>query len=183
MRVAPAQLGCADSLLPAQGNGHAASAYRRAGRTGCAACRESRHRSLVQSRCRRTAGRRGGSVRQDEGHAGCLVRFRHYALARAARLACRRVDLSGRSLPRRLRPASRLVPVFAALRLCHRRSRALQGAVDAWLRRRWQGTQNVEVQGQRHRAAAGFRQDGADILRPGQPRPTIPANSAFRTKS
>ncbi len=79
---------------------------------------------------------------------------------RAARLARRRTGLPGRSVPRRLRPASRLVPVLAAHRLRHRRPRAVQGAAHARLRGGRQGPQDAQVQGQRHRAAEGVRQAG-----------------------
>jgi isoleucyl-tRNA synthetase len=43
-----------------------------------------------------------------------------------------------RSLPRRLRPAPRLVPLVAAHRLRHRRPPALQGPADPRFRRGWQ---------------------------------------------
>jgi isoleucyl-tRNA synthetase len=60
-------------VLPAQGNRRAASAHGGAAGSCGAEDREGGHRRLVQARCRRTARRRGGSVRQDEGHARRLV--------------------------------------------------------------------------------------------------------------
>ena len=76
------------------------------------------------------------------------------------------LQMAGRALSRRLRPASRLVPFLAARELRHARPRALRRRADARLRARRAGPQDVEVAGQRHRAA-GRRatSSGADILR------------------
>ena len=161
VRLAPAQLGRADPVLPAQGNRRSRIRARRTDRAGRPARREGRHRSLVQARCRRTARRRGRPVRQDEATrstSGSIPAPRTGSVLRGSHAA--ELDLPGRPLSRRLRPASRLVPVLAAHRLRHRRPRAVQGAADARLRGRRQGPQDVQVQGQRHRAAAGFRHDG-----------------------
>jgi isoleucyl-tRNA synthetase len=57
------------------------------------------------------------------------------------------LSLPRRPLPRRLRSASWLVPEFAADRLRHGRPRALQCLVDARLRGRRQGPENVQVEG------------------------------------
>ena len=61
----------------------------------------------------------------------------------------------GRPLPRRPRPAPRLVPLLAADRLRAGRPRALQGPADARLHRRQPGPQDEQVARQRHRAAGG----------------------------
>jgi hypothetical protein len=73
--------------------------------------------------------------------------------------------LPGRPLPRRLRPAPRLVPVLAADRLRHRRPRAVQGAADARLRRRRQGPQDVKSLGNVIAPQKISDTLGADILR------------------
>jgi isoleucyl-tRNA synthetase len=77
-----------------------------------------------------------------------------------ARLACRGEHLPGRPLPRRLGPAPRLVPFQLADRCRDRRPCALQRAADAWLRGRRQGHEDVQVEGQRGRAAEDFRHAG-----------------------
>ena len=61
--------------------------------------------------------------------------------------------MAGLALSRRLRPASRLVPFLAARSLRHARPRALRRGADARLRARRAGPQDVEVLGQRRRAA------------------------------
>ena len=61
--------------------------------------------------------------------------------------------LAGLALSRRLRPASRLVPFLAAGELRHARPRALRRRADPRLRARRAGPQDVEVAGQRRRAA------------------------------
>ena len=103
---------------------------------------------------------------QAHRHARRLVRFRHDAPdgdGRAGRahdargLASARDRLSRRPLPRRLGPASRLVPFVAADVVHAERRAALQGAADARLRRRRRRPQDVEVEGQRRRAAEGRR--------------------------
>ncbi len=63
-------------------------------------------------------------------------------------------------LPRRLRPASRVVPVEPAHGLHHGRPRALRCAPHARLRRRRPGPQDVQVAGQRDLAAEGLRHAG-----------------------
>ena len=63
-----------------------------------------------------------------------------------------------RHVPRRLRPAPRLVPVIAAGILRHPRPRALRHRADARLRPRREGAEDVEVRRQR-RLAAGRDED------------------------
>jgi hypothetical protein len=97
------------------------------------------------------------TIPQDERHARRLVRLRLDARERAARLAPQRTRVSGRSLPRRLRSASRLVPEFAADRLRAWTAARRTRPADARLRRRRQGPEDVEVEGQRDRAAEDRR--------------------------
>ncbi len=66
--------------------------------------------------------------------------------------------LAGGSVSRRLRPASRLVPVLAAGVGGNPRCRAVQGGGHRRLRHGRAGTQDVEVPGQRHCTAGGRRQ-------------------------
>ena len=127
------------------------------------------HRGVAADRAGGAARRRRRRLRQGEGHARRLVRFRLDASdgdgrARGApaphRFALRRNGVPGRSLSRGLRPAPRLVP-FLAPRLVHaERHAAVQGAAYARLRRRRQRAQDVEVARQRDRAAAGVGHAG-----------------------
>lgn len=79
---------------------------------------------------------------------------------RAARLACKGIAFPCRSVPRRFRPAQRLVP-FLAFDLVHARwMPSVQDAPDAWFRRRRGRQKNVEVDGQRHRPAKSFGHTG-----------------------
>ena len=124
---------------------------------------------MAADRAGGAARRRRRRLRQGEGHARRLVRFRLDASdgdgrARGApaphRFALRRDGVPGRSLSRGLRPAPRLVP-FLAPRLVHaERHAAVQGAAHARLRRRRQRAQDVEVARQRDRAAAGVGHAG-----------------------
>ena len=84
VRVAPAQLGCADAVLRAQGNHGFASAHTGIAGAGRQAGRAIRHRSLVQPEQRGSAGRGCGALPQALRYAGCVVRFRRDALRRAA---------------------------------------------------------------------------------------------------
>ena len=68
--------------------------------------------------------------------------------------------LPGRPVPRRLGPAPRLVPFVAAGVVHAQRRAAVQGAADARLRRRRRRQEDVEVEGQRRRAAEGHRDAG-----------------------
>ena len=76
-------------------------------------------------------------------------------------------SLAGRHLPRRQRPASRLVPQLAARRHRHARPRAVQPGADARLRDGRARPQDVEVARQHHRAAgrhqAERRRDPAPV--------------------
>ena len=71
--------------------------------------------------------------------------------------AASRPRLARLALPRRVRPASRLVPVFAARGLRHAEARALRGGPHPWLRQRRGRPQDVEVSWQRGRAAKSHR--------------------------
>ncbi len=163
MHLASAQLGRADPVLHPQGERRAAPAHRRTDGRGGGARRAGGHRSLVQARRRRAAGRRGRAVRQEPRHPGRVVRLRHHPLARAARFPRRPgapQRSGGRPLSGRFRPAPRLVPFLPADRLRHRRPRAVQGTADPRLHRRRAGPQAVQVARQRGRAAKGDRQHG-----------------------
>ena len=112
-----------------------------------------RHRSVANARSGGTARRRSQHVREEPRHARRVVRFRHDALARAARLAQGFAAVSGGLVSGRLGPASRLVPFVAADRLHARRPPAVQRAAHARLHRRRRRPQDVEVARQRHRSA------------------------------
>ena len=114
-----------------------------------------RERFLARTRQRRLAeGRR---------HSRRLVRFRLDARLRAGRpehfpglagiSAQGRRRARHRDVSRRLRPASRLVPVLAPGKLRHARPRAFRRRAHPRLRPRRGGAQNVEIARQRHRAA------------------------------
>ncbi len=90
-------------------------------------------------------------LHQEHRHPRRLVRLRHHARPRAAPQPRRAVDLAGRPVPRRPRPAPRLVPFLAAHRLRDVRPRALQGPAHARLHRRRQGPQDEQERRQRRR--------------------------------
>ena len=100
-------------------------------------------------------------------------------IQRKSRRRRRRSDVS-----RRLRPASRLVPILAARKLRHARARAVRRRADARLHARREGPQDVEVAGQpdlpagRHQAARAPTSCGC-----GSPASTIPTISASARKS
>ena len=96
--------------------------------------------------------RNPGRLRTGHGHRRCLARGR---LDPCVRAGGARHALAGRPLSRRLRPASRLVPVVIAGGGRHAWHGAVQGGADRRLRDGRAGTQDVEVPGQRHRAAGG----------------------------
>ena len=106
--------------------------------------------------------RRRDALRQEQRHPRRLVRLRLDLLPRAARLAPGRrhheTRPRGRPLPRRPRPAPRLVPLVAADRLRDRGPRALPRPADARLHRRRLGPQDEQEPGQLHRAAGGDQQ-------------------------
>ena len=125
---------------------------------------EGRHRSVADARPRGADRRRRCPVHEDQGHARRLVRFGLDApdgdgrprRARAALgLALGADGVPRRHVPRRLGPASRLVPHVAARLLHAERRAAVQEPADARLHRRRRRQEDVEVEGQRHRAAEG----------------------------
>ena len=83
--VAPAPMGRAHALLHPQGNGRAASAHTGSAGTGGQARGAGRHRGLADAGSEGTAGRGSGAIRQDQGHARRLVRFRLHASDRDGR--------------------------------------------------------------------------------------------------
>ena len=163
--VAATVLGRAAAVLCRPRNGHAAPGHDGAARARRIEGRARRHRVVV--RCDlRGLRRRSREVSQAHRHARRVVRFRRDVRDGAGRagrpqdahgLAFAANGLSGRSLSRRLGPASRLVP-FVAARIVHgQRRAAVQGAADARLCRRRRRQEDVEVEGQRRRAAEGVR--------------------------
>ena len=194
----PARLGRADrGLRQARATTKSSidDARQRAHRRGL---REGRRRRLVRGRRGRALPRarlRPGRLREDRRHPRRLVRFRldpclharrprpfsrprrHQAQARRRR---RRGDVS-----RRLRPASRLVPVVAARKLRHARPRALRRRADARLHARREGPQDVEVARQSDRSPQDVikrigRRHPAPV---GRRASTIPTISASARKS
>ena len=101
-------------------------------------------------------------------HPRRLVRFRLHPRLRAARPPGR--HLAGVGLPRRHRPAPRLVPLLDAAVLRHPRPRALRGGRHPRLHARREGHEDGEVARQRHRAAgrdqAVWRRHPAPVGRP-----------------
>ena len=90
----------------------------------------------------------------------------------------------GRPLPRRPRPAPRLVPLVAADGLRARRPRALPRPADARLHGRQPGPQDEQVPRQRHRAAGGEQEARRrDHPAVGAPPPTTRATSPATTRS
>uniref|UniRef100_A0A0R3QIM5 UDP-glucose 4-epimerase n=1 Tax=Brugia timori TaxID=42155 RepID=A0A0R3QIM5_9BILA len=113
---------------------------------------------------RRDPRRRGcAELHQEHRHPRGVVRLGLDLLSRAARHAphgAPRDRPRGRPLPRRPRPASRLVPLVAAAGLRARRPRSLQGPAHARLHRRCQGHQDEQVAQERHRSAGDQQQAG-----------------------
>ena len=164
-----AQLGRAAAVLPPQGERRAAPRHAGADRPRRRDRRERRRRSVVAPHRRGRARERrraiGGALRQEQRHPRRLVRFRLDLLPRPARqpsgddLARRRRQEAGsRPLPRRPRPAPRLVPFVAADRLRDRGPRAVPRPADARLHRRRLRPQDEQEPGQLHRPARGHRQ-------------------------
>ena len=140
-----------------------ASGYAGAARACGGEGRAWRHRDMVRGDARGFR-RRSGEIPQAHRHARRLVRLRDRRIrrywadrkaTRAARTASGRRTLSRRPVPRRLGPASRLVPLVAAGLVHAERRAAVQGAPDARLHRRRRRQEDVEVEGQRRRAAEG----------------------------
>ena len=144
------------------------AASRRGSRVDAArSCSAPTPRSTRRSRTRSTSG----STRARRTSRCCAARTRRSAYP-------------GRPVPRRLRPAPRLVPVVAAGRCMMDGARAVQGAAHARLRRRRRRPQDVQVDGQRDRAAEGLghagRRDPAPV---GRARPTTRASCRSPTRS
>ena len=168
--VPAAPVGRADALLRAQGDRRAASAHRRDPRAGCEARGAGRHRGLAGSHRRGDARRRGRPrVREGTRHARRVVRLGQHAPDGDGRpgrpphrrgLACGGYRVPRRPLPRRFRPAPRLVPLVAARVVHAERPAAVQGPADARLHRGRRRQEDVEVEGQRRRAAEGVRDAG-----------------------
>ncbi len=183
--------GAADAVRR-QGNRRAPSRHAGPAGVGREQGRAWRHRDVVRGDARGLR-RRPGEVSKAQRHARRLVRFRLDApdgdgwaggAQDRRRLASAGDRFSRGSLSRRLRPASRLVPFIAARFVHEERRAAVQGVADARLRRRRRGPQDVEVEGQRRRAAEGLRHAGrGDPAAVDGRRPTTPAISRFPTRS
>ena len=168
--VPAAPVGRADGLLRAPGDRRAASAHRRDPRAGCEARGAGRHRGLAGSHRRGDARRRGRPrVREGARHARRVVRLGQHAPDGDGRpgrpshrcgLACSGHRVPRRPLPRRFRPAPRLVPLVAARVVHAERPAAVQGPADPRLHRGRRRQEDVEVEGQRRRAAEGVRDAG-----------------------
>ena len=167
--VAAKAVGCSHAVLRSSRDGRTASPNARIARGGGKAGRAERYRSLAACAARGTAGPRGGCIREDQGHAGCVVRLRVDALhgswrARRAenrrRLTRERTEVPCGSVSRGIGPASRLVPFLAAGLLHDERRAALQGPAHPRLCRRRAGSQDVQVRGQCDCAAEGFGHPG-----------------------
>ena len=98
---------------------------------------------------RATTSSRSGSTPARPSSTCCAARIRDEGTPRP------RQRPRGRPLPRRPRPAPRLVPLVAADRLRARRPRAVPRPADARLHGRRPGPQDEQVPRQRHRAAGG----------------------------
>ena len=95
--------------------------------------------------------READELRARDEHPRRLVRLR--IEPRGGAVGAARADVAGRHLPRRQRPASRLVPELAARRPRHARPPAVPAGPDARLRRRRRRQEDVEVARQHDRAA------------------------------
>ncbi len=87
--------------------------------------------------------------REGTGHSRRLVRVGCQLRGGAERTEV----VAGRSLSRRVGSTSRLVPQRLAGRCRHRSSRALQGCLDPRICSRWAGQEDVQIGGERRRAA------------------------------
>ncbi len=94
-------------------------------------------------------------LRDGHRHSRRLVRFGLHPRLRARKRALAGPDMARQSLPRRLRPASRLVPVLAAAILRHARPRALRPSADPRLHDGRQGPQDVQERRQHHQPDQG----------------------------
>ena len=144
----PARLGRADRGLRRQADRRAAarSGGHRAHRRGLP---RGRRRCLVLLAAVALPRQRPRSRRLRAGDATSSMSGSNRGSTHAFVLGGARPALAGRSLSRRLRPASRLVPFLAAGSCRHARPRAVQGGADARLRARRAGPQDVEVARQR----------------------------------
>ena len=150
VRVAAARLGRADRRLRRQEDRPAAAGperdrphrrHIRERRRGCLVLESGVAVPRQRLQCRR--------FRAGDGHHRGLVRKRLDPRLRAGAAPGHGSGLAGRSLSRRLRPASRLVPFLAAGILRHPRPGALQRRADPRLHAGRAGPQDGEVPGQR----------------------------------
>ena len=191
--VAPAALGRPAAVLRRQGQPtncirtrRRCSSSRRRRSSMAASRRGSRRRTRISASIRRNIA--SSPTRSMSGSTrGRRIR-RCWAAPRAdhaapARMHGRRA-LSRRPLPRRLGSASRLVPLVVAGLVHAERRAALQGAADARLHRRRRRQEDVEVEGQRRRAAESVRHARrGDPAACGSRPPTTRATCRFPTRS
>ena len=123
-------------------------------------------------------------LRAGHRHSRRLVRQRLHPCLHAGKRPLARAALAGRPLPRRLRPASRLVPVVAARKLRHARPRAVQRGADPRLHDGRQGHEDVQEPRQHDRSA---RPDAATMAPTssgcGRCRSTSPRTTASARRS
>jgi len=158
-------VGRADAVFPAPRDGRAAPAHARAARrkwrsaSRAPASRPgSRCAAKIDRRPKRRSTRRAVTRSR-------LVRFRLDAFPPCCAARTRRHRLPGASVPRRLRPAPRLVPLVAAGRVHAGWHPALQSAPHPRLRRRRRGPQDVEIEGHVIAPQEVSHTLGAEILR------------------
>jgi hypothetical protein len=96
-------------------------------------------------------------------HPRRVVRFRLHPCFRAARPRRRVRRRARRPLPRRHRPASRLVPLLDAAGLRHDRARALSRRADPRLHARREGHEDVQIARQHRRPRGGGQSSTAPI--------------------
>ena len=151
--VATAAVGNADPVFRRQANGSAAPRYAGAARARGRQGRDAVGSSRGSSRRTRTSAsiRTSTASSPIRSTSGSTRASTHQTVLRHDP----RAALSGRPLSRRLRPASRLVPLVAAHLVDAQRHAAVQGAAHARFRGRRQRQEDVQVQGQRRRAAEG----------------------------
>ncbi len=92
-------------------------------------------------------------LRDGHRHLGRLVRQRLHPRVHAGERPLARPELARRPLSRRLRPASRLVPVVLARKLRNARPGAVQRGPHPWLHDGRQGHEDVEEPRQHHQPA------------------------------
>jgi isoleucyl-tRNA synthetase len=151
--LAPAHLGRADRAVRAPRNRRTASAQRRADAPGRGSRGAGRRGCLVRSMPPTCSATRR-ALRQGHRHPRCLVRFRHHPRSVLLSAASASPRTCTWKAPTSIAAGSRV----AADRRRHRQGRAVSAVPDPRLHRGRARPQDVEVAGQRHRAA-GHHED------------------------